>query len=87
MLEFVIYPPGQRRTIDITPGARWRRMLRVAVATLLITIVLPLLWLFGGLVLLALLGVASIVIAWIFVKLWWQDRCAVGRGNDFRDAR
>jgi hypothetical protein len=87
MLEFVIYPPRQRRTIDITPGVRWRRALRVVVATLPLTIALPLLWLFGGLLLLGLLGAASIGITWIFVKLWWQARNAVGQGNDFRNAR
>lgn len=43
-------------TIDITPGAGWRRGMRRAGVALVLMLALPLLWLLGALTLLGLLG-------------------------------
>lgn len=57
-------PESSRRTIDITPGAGWRRGMRQAGAVLVLAIVLPVLWLVGSLALLGLLGAAAVMLLW-----------------------
>ena len=55
-----------RPTIDVTPGTGWRGGLRrVGLAmtlVLLLAVVLPLLWLFGALTLLAMLGGVAVML-------------------------
>ncbi len=57
-----------RPTIDVTPGAGWRGGLRrVGLAmtlVLVLAVVLPLLWLFGALTLLAMLGGVAVMLLW-----------------------
>ena len=48
-----------RRTVDISPGAAWRRSGRMLLAALALLVGLPLLWLLGALALLAALGALS----------------------------
>lgn len=55
-------------TIDITPGAVWRRGVRRAGAALVLAVALPLLWLFGALTLLALLGGVAVMLLWSVVR-------------------
>lgn len=65
---------NRQRTIDITPGAGWRRAARAALTLLLLLVVLPLLWLVGGLVLLGLAGAAAVLLAVGFARAWWLRR-------------
>lgn len=61
-----------RPTIDVTPGAGWRRGLRrVGLAMMLglvLAVALPMLWLFGTLTLLALLGGVAVMLLWGVVR-------------------
>jgi hypothetical protein len=58
--------------IDVTPGASWRRGLRrVGLAMMLglaLAVALPLLWLFGALTLLAMLGGVAVMLLWGMVR-------------------
>lgn len=65
-----------RRTIDITPGAGLRRAGRVLLGAALLTVMLPLLWLIGGLVLLAVFGATAVVLTALAARQWWRGRQA-----------
>ena len=65
---FIHLQLNRQRTIDVTPGAGWRRAARAALTVLQLVVVLPLLWLVGGLVLLAI-GLA---------RAWWLGRAKGG---------
>ena len=64
------------RTIDITPGAGWRRAGRALLTLLVLVVVVPLLWLLGGLVLLALFGGVALLWAVTLARRWWRGRDA-----------
>lgn len=68
-----------RHTIDITPGARWRRAVRASIALAVFAVVFPLLWLLGGLVVLALVGGAIVMLAWATARQRWEGRRAASR--------
>ena len=65
-------PP--RRTIDITPGARGRRLLRGLRNAALLLVALPVLWLLGALAVLVLLGGATAIFAWWAFRAWQASR-------------
>ncbi|MDH5540934.1 MAG: hypothetical protein OEY03_16135 [Rhizobacter sp.] len=69
-----IHITSRPRTIDITPGASWRRSARALFAGLALVLVLPLLWLVGALALLGLLGGATIAAAAWATRNWWRGR-------------
>lgn len=64
------------RVIDITPMPWWRRSARAAAALLIFVVAVPLLWLLGGLLALALLGVAAAMLAGRRVRTWPMQRAA-----------
>lgn len=70
-------------TIDVTPGAGWRRGLRrVGLAMTLmvmLAVVLPLLWLFGALTLLATLGGVAVMLLWGMVRQAFAPRIRSGQ--------
>lgn len=84
---FSPYTGVPRRTIDITPGAAWRRTARLLVSAALLAITLPLLWLLGGLALLGLAAAASVAFAWLAARLWWTGRLAAGQPVDIANPR
>ena len=55
-------------TIDIAPGAGWRRGMRRAGIALMLALALPLQWLLGSLTLLALLGGVAVMLLWGVVR-------------------
>ena len=61
----------RRRTIDITPGARWTSWLRAAVLGAAVVIVLPPVWLAMGLLLFVFAFLASLTFAVLVVRAWW----------------
>ena len=65
-------PQMPRRTIDITPGAGLRRTGRALLGAALLTIMLPVLWLIGGLVLLAFFGAAVVVLTTLAARQWMR---------------
>lgn len=65
---------NRQRTIDVTPGAGWRRAARALLVALVLVVVLPLLWLIGGLVLLGLVGAAAVLLAVGLARAWWLRR-------------
>ena len=74
-----------RPTIDVTPGAGWRRGLRrVGLAMtlmLVLAVMLPLLWLFGALTLLAMLGGVAAMLLWGIVRTAFAPRGRSGHSR------
>lgn len=64
------------RVIDITPLPRWRRAARAALAVLTLAVAVPVLWLLGSFVALALLGGTAAMLAIGVVRTWRMDRAA-----------
>ncbi|HWS05134.1 MAG TPA: hypothetical protein VN230_05040 [Burkholderiaceae bacterium] len=62
------------RVIDITPVPWWRRTARAALALSVLLLAVPLLWLLGGLVALALLGGTAAMLCLMMVRTWWSSR-------------
>jgi len=86
MIEFLVHEPdGPRRTIDISPGAGWRRAGRALLIAVVLTMVLPLLWLLGALVVLGLLGATVALLVWVFAMQWWRSRRTDDRVIDIVD--
>lgn len=75
---FIHLQLNRQRTIDVTPGAGWRRATRAALTVLLLVVVLPLLWLVGGLVLLGLVAAAVALLAIGLARAWWLGRAKGG---------
>lgn len=69
---FEYMPQIPRRTIDITPGAGLRRAGRALLGAALLPIMLPVLWLIGGLVLLAFFGAAVVVLTTLAARQWMR---------------
>ena len=69
---FEYMPQMPRRTIDITPDAGLRRAGRALLGAALLTIMLPVLWLIGGLVLLAFFGAAVVVLTTLTARQWMR---------------
>ncbi len=67
-------PPMRRTTIDITPGAGWRRAARGALAALVLLIAVPLLWFFGVLLLLGLVAAGALLVGAVIVQQAWRSR-------------
>lgn len=67
-----------RPTIDITPGAGWRRGMRRAGVALMLVLALPVLWFLGALTLLGLLGGVAVTV------FWGVARQAMSPGGRFR---
>lgn len=82
-------PRTLRRTIDITPGAGWRRGLRRAGVALVLALALPVLWLLGALTLLGLLGGAAALLLWGAARQAAPSRARFrhGHGSDAGDER
>ncbi len=70
----------ENRTIDVTPGAGWRRIARSVLAGALLIVGLPLLWLVGGLVMLALVGAVALLVLAATLRPWWARRAARRQG-------
>jgi hypothetical protein len=70
LLLFESMPRMTRRTVDITPGAGLRRAGRALLGAALLTIMLPVLWLIGGIVLLAFFGAAVLVLTALAARQW-----------------
>jgi len=88
MVEYFVHVSGvPRRTIDISPGAGWRRAGRALIAAVVLTMVLPLLWLLGGLLVLTLLGGAAAMFAAAFARQWWRSRRTHDPAIDIVDLR
>ncbi len=65
---YVRWRVDSRPIIDITPGTSWQRGVRRAGVALVVAVALPLLWLFGTLTLLALLGGVAVMLLWGLVR-------------------
>ncbi len=65
---YVRWSEDSQPIIDITPGTSWRRGVRRAGVALVLAVALPLLWLFGTLTLLALLGGVAVMLLWSAVR-------------------
>lgn len=74
----VCWTANVRPTIDVTPGAGLRRGLRrvgfAMTLVLVLAVVLPLLWLFGALTLLAMLGGVAVMLLWGMVRQAYAQR-------------
>lgn len=70
------------RTIDGTPGAGWRRAVKTIASIGVIAVVLPLLWLLGALVLLAVVGGTAVLFACLMLRAAWANRRRAGGGID-----
>ncbi len=68
-------------TIDVTPGAGWRRGMRRAGVVLVLALALPLLWLLGTLTLLALLGGVAVMLLWGVMRQAMPPRGRSGRSH------
>lgn len=74
-----------RPTIDVTPGAGWRRGVRRAGAALLLALALPVLWLLGALTLLGLLGGMALMLLWAVARQAMPARAGYRRRYGVRD--
>ncbi len=74
-----------RPTIDVTPGAGWRRGMRGAglamVPGLGLAVVLPVLWFLGALALLTMLGGVAVMLLWGMVRQAMPPRGRCGQGH------
>ena len=74
-----------RPTIDVTPGAGWRRGLRRVGLAMMVGLVpavaLPVLWLFGALTLLAMLGGVAVMLLWGMVRQAYAPRGRSRQGH------
>jgi len=71
-------------TIDVTPGAGWRRGMRRAGVALLLAVALPVLWFLGALTLLGLLGGVAVMLLWGLVRRAMPSRARYKRGDGGR---
>ena len=74
-----------RPTIDVTPGAGWRRTARTAAAAAMLTLSLPLAWMLGALIVFALLGAAAVWLGWAFFSSKLHRRRVVRPYDDIID--
>ena len=76
-----------RPTIDITPGAGWKRTARTAAAAAILTLALPLAWMLGALIAFALLGAAVVLLGWALFSSKLRRRRVVRPSDDTIDMR
>jgi hypothetical protein len=62
---------GAPRSIDITPGVRWRHALKILGVVLFLLVAVPLVWFVGALALITLAGIGAIAFAIVAVRMWW----------------
>ncbi len=70
----VNWPPMRRTTIDITPGAGWRRSVRGVLLALVLLVLVPMLWFFGILLLLGLVAAGALLVGAVIVQQAWRTR-------------
>ena len=76
-----------RPTIDVTPGAGWRRTVRTAAAAVILTVALPLAWMLGALIAFALMGAAAVLLGWAFFSSKLHRRRVMRPSDDIIDMR
>ena len=88
MQEDLFYSSAPLRpTIDVTPGAGWRRTAQTAAAAVTLTLALPLAWMLGVLIAFALLGAAVVLLGWAFLSSKLHRHRVVRPSDDIIDMR